>query len=333
MSIVVRKSPETSRMSPDSPKSEAHIFDEIRWGLSNQNNPIGRTCQLINQFHGPYGGSSGTLSNILNSMAGANSRLKKMSTNSKNSVDIVNEAINGITNVINTINSMTCSQMSTPFLRYFITECQVLHPDVTAYIQANIEQYPYFQQVSEQIGTHFTIISDCNMIDPLFTLQCGQLPIENLKTAARMVRPLFNKMFKPIAGNMEDSQKFLDTLYLRALPCEENHMYTHPNYGNESPIAHGNNFCMDVFHQQRAENAIPGVFGRLISIFGDRLRLLNQIFPVEYRIKHEEQIYEIPIEGQTLKVDRLNRPWPGRTSNNDRSLKADRETFNMGENV
>jgi hypothetical protein len=333
MSIVVTDSfYKGLRMPPDGTKEDATVLDEVRLGLQWRDRPIERTCQIINQFHGPFGGSSSELSGIISKIAGANARLQQMSTDSSQSVQLVQQAISNLTPIVDLINKVTCSEMSTPFLRYFVTECQVLHPDVTAFIHANIDRYPYFQQVSEQIGSHFTIISDINEIDPLFTLECGQLPIENLKTASRMVRSLFSKMFKPTAGNMEDSQKFLDTLSMRAMPCEGNHGFARPHYAKEKPIAHGNDFCMDVFHQQRAEDAIPGVFGRLVALFGDRLRLLNQIFPVDYRVKHEESLYQVPIENDILTVDRLNRVYPPRKMDNDRSLKANEEQFNEDNN-
>jgi|TARA_R110000787_G_scaffold336_8_gene1283 hypothetical protein len=295
------------RAGPDSTREEGTVLDELHWAMQWQKRPIDRTCQTISQFHGPYSGSSPILSKVLNAVKGAENSLQKLARTADEGVHIVTQEIAKVRNIAGLINDVTGANMSTPFLRHFVTECQSLHPDVNAFIQNNINQFPYFQQVSEQIGSHFTIISDVNMISQLFSIECGQLPINNLKTASRMVRLLSSKMFKATAGNMEDSQNFLDTMSMRNMPYEENFGFLNPNYAQGEAMAHGHNCCMDVFHQKRAENAIPKVLENLMNIFGDKLRLLNQIFPVEYRIKHEEKSYDIMVEGESQTVDRLNR--------------------------
>lgn len=295
------------RAGPDSIRAEATVMDEIHWAMQWQRRPIERTCQAISQFHGPYAGASPTLTKVLGAVAGAEQTLQELARTAAIGVDIVNQAVSDVQNIAGLINNITCANMSTPFLRYFVTECQSLHPDVNAFIQNNINQFPYFQAVAESIGSHFTIISDLNMISQLFSIECGQLPIHNLKTAARMVRSLSSKMYNVTAGVMEDAASFLDTLSMRAMSLEENFAFLNPNYAIKAAVAHGHNFCMDVFHQLRSENSIPIVLAELMGIFGDRLRLLNQIFPVEYRVKHEEKLYDINVEGALHSVDRLNR--------------------------
>lgn len=315
------------RMPPDGSIHEATVFDELRWALQWQKTGVARTCQAVSQFHGPYVGSSPTMATIVKAVEGVDHTLQSLARTANDAVDLVNQTIYEVENIAGLINNITCAEMTTPFLRHFITECQVLHPDVTSFIHNNINQFPYFQKVAESIGTHFTIISDCNMIDPLFTLSCLDLPTTNLKAAARMTRSLFTKMFEATAGTMENAQNLLDTLTLRAMPYEDNHGFVHPHSAVKGAIAHGLNYCMDTFHQLRSQTAIPGVFVQLLNHFGDRLRLLNQIFPVEYRVKHEEKLYEIQVEGQPNTVDRLNRQYPGREADIDRSLKATQQTF------
>lgn len=128
---------------------------------------------------------------------------------------------------------------------------------------------------------------------------------------------------------MEDVQSFLDCLYLRSLPVEGNNIYYNPNYLKKGPIAHGNNYAMDVFHIDRAIEAVPEVYAKLAYMFWDRLRLLNHIFPVKVFINYEHKLYEINVEDSDIVVDRLNRNIERRTMSNSRSLEGNEERFEM----
>ena len=319
------------RMVPDGSKQVAKILDEVRWCFQYRDRPIQKVCQAISQFHGPFNGASPQLAQLINVIAGKSKVLSELANTVGDAVSIVESAIQGVEQVVNTINQLTAMNFSTPFLRFFVKECQVLHPQVTEFIKNNIGMFPYFEQISESVGSMFTIITDINELSQLFTLECGQMPFKNLKSASRMVRSIFDKMFLYASGNMEDSQKFLDTLFMRAMPCEDNHGLTHPDYLNEGPVAHGNNHCMDVFHQPRAEAAVPGVFAKLVALFGDRLRLLNSVFPVKYNVNFKDKTYNVQVENETVQVDRLNKIYPAKVYT-DEMLKAEEKEFKEDKN-
>lgn len=316
------------RVVPDGELKDFKVMDEVRRGLQDQEDPIKTTCDVIKTFHGAGIGSSETLREVTKAMAGSDKALRRIASDSERASQ-VNSATAKMGNASELINAgVTCATMDTPFLRYFITDCQTLHPDVYAYIQENIEEYPYFKQISEQIGgTHFTLIADFNNIDPLFGLDCNNLPNDNIRTSARMVRALFFKLFIPIYGSLEDAQSLLDCLFIRSMPVEENNVFYNPNYKGRGPIAHGNNYAMDVFHLDRAIGAVGPIYGELFKLFSDRLRLLNHIFPVKFLVNFEHKIYEVKVEDSLLNVDRLNRSVERRIMTNERSLGSDQENF------
>lgn len=317
-------------VEPDGQLKDYKIMDDVRRQLQDQEAPIDRTTEAIKIFHGPSSGSSQNIHEVTKALAGGDKRIKNIINYSAKELAQIQEALSKTENAIDLVNrGVTCNTMDTPFLRYFITECQSLHPDITNYILEHPEEFEYFQQISEQVGgTFFTIIADFNSIDPLFSLDCENLPYYNLRTSARMVRALFFKLFIPIYGTLEDAQSLLDCLFMRAMPVQENHAFFNPNYAKKGPKAHGNNYAMDVFHLDRAIAALNPVYAELFKIFGDRLRLLNHIFPIKILVNFEHKIYEVDVEGTIQKVDRLNRSIEKRIMSNNRSMGAEEEDFN-----
>lgn len=290
---------------PESRRWDQTMFDEIRLSAEYSSRPTEHVAQALSHFHGPFGGASPTLSNISRAIQGRNKNLRDLAGSVERAVDITLAAISDVHNTLELINDVVGMNMTTPLLREFVAHSSQCHPSVTEYIQQHNGQYPYFQQVSEEVGTMFTIISNAKEIDPMFSLECGQLPNCSLETASRMLRQIYDKIFEPIAGTIEDSNSFLNTLFLRALPCTSM-SHLHPNYSRRAPIAHGHNYCMDPHHRSRAIQAIPEIFERLVHTFGDRLRILNQIFPVDYRVKYEDEIYQVNVEGKPTPVDAIN---------------------------
>lgn len=316
----------TMRVSPDGELKDFKVMDEVRRPMQLSVTPVETTTEVIKMFHGPFGGST-QLHNIINAVAGSDRNLRKAAADTKQAANVVNSSILSLGKVSGLINqNIVCSNMDIPFLRFFITECQVLHPDITAEIQERIEEFPYFKEVSEQIGMHLTIIADCNQLDPIYTLDCENLPNDNIRTSARMIRLLFYKMFITIYGMIEDAESFLDCLMLRAMPYEENQGFLNPNYSEKGPMAHGNNHANDVFHLDREVEAIPEVLKKLVEMFKDRLRLLNQIFPITFLVKIDEEVFEVDIEGTKRTVNRLNIIKED-TNRTNETLKARRERF------
>lgn len=302
--------------NPDGTASEYTPFENLRRALQLNITSRTATAERILQLHGPEALGSTVTNNYIKSVAGNDKNLKAHERQ-------LNSALSEINDEMKTFIGAT---MSTPFLRAFIVESQVLHPDVTTLIHENIEKYPYFKDISEEVGSHFVIIADWNQIDPLFTLDCENLPSDNLRTSARLSRILFYKLFITIYGMIEDAEKFLDCLFMRAMPYEENHAFFHPNYAKESPAAHGNNYANDVFHNERAIAALTDVLIELINKYGDRLRLVNPIYPIKFLIKVKDEIFEIKVEDSVQTVDRLNRTTETIVRTND-TLKAYDQRF------
>lgn len=326
---VTQEFVENLTLPPDGKLEEFKVMDDIRRQSEDQEDPIGMLEKAAKILHGPGAGSSNSIHEANKLMAGGNKILRNMVNDSAKSLAEIKSAISKTENAVELINTgVSCATMDTPFLRYFITECQVIHPDLTKRLLDDSEKFEYFKQISEQVGgTHFTLIADFNSIDPLFSLDCENLPYNNIRTASRMVRALFFKLFIPIYGSLEDAQSILDCLFMRAMPVEENHAFYNPNYASKGPIAHGNNYAMDVFHLNRAIEAVCPIYAELFKIFGDRLRLLNHIFPVRILVNYEHKIYEVDVEDTVMKVDRLNRSIEKRIMTNERSLGAEEEDF------
>lgn len=320
----------TITIGPDDTIDKLKPMDEVRRQTQNLFEPVNKTFETIKHLHAlPDPVAGDVMNNYMVSVAGNDKILNNQRKNTDKSASEINKIVADMDNTIGLINKgVSFSNMSTPLLRYYITECQVIHPDVTLKIHENADELTYFKDISEQVGSRFVIIADWNQVDPLFALDCDNLPNENLRTSGRMARLLVYKMFITIYGMMEDVEKFLDCLFLRAMPYEENHAFLHPNYANESPTAHGNNNANDVFHLQRSIDALPEILNQLLEMFGDRLRLVNQIFPVDFLVKFEDQVFTINVEDTEMTVDRLNMTTSEINRTNE-SLKGSTERFDQ----
>lgn len=308
MSNVIRENLYYSLyLEPDGTISEYTIMDETRRPMQYQSNPAGKTAEIFKQIHAVMPMAGPQTHAYIKSAAGNEKTLNLLSAKTGKSVGELNRMLLDTTNSIDVINSgIVGGNMSTPLLRFYIREVQVLHPDVTKIIHDNIDEYPYCKDISEQVGMQFTLVADINQLDALFTLDCNHLPNENIRTSGRMTRILYYKLFLSLYGMMEDAEKFLDCLFLRAMPCEENHMLFHPNYAKEGPTAHGNNYANDVFHLDRSVEAMSGVLNALVEYFGDRLRLVNTIIPLEVIVQSGSQVFTKTVEDTEMTVDRLN---------------------------
>lgn len=312
--IITEDFRKSLRSSPTGKRKNGTIFDELYCSLETSENPLDRAVQTIAEFHGPWSGGSSELTDFSSFVASRlNSKeVKKESINVATKTHSVNNAINSLPkSSINKYNSEVCAIMPTPLLREFLNRSQKLHPSINMYIQMHIGSFPYFQQISEDVGQFANIVLSRTSVDPMKWSKPNG--VNCLDTNSRMNKNTYLKMNNNIFSLMDNASNLVDTLFLRSLP-KNNMPFIHPNYAEESPIAHGHNYTMDVFNAQRNIESIGSCVAVVISLAQDLLRLVNKFFCIEELVRYEVEGFNISMnegpngEAVTYIVDNSNRP-------------------------
>lgn len=293
------------------------ILDELHLALEHVENPINQTMQVISELHGPFSGSSQELGDFIQSLSGKlgkfESALKKMQSNVKTQIAKVKDAVSKVESSVNLINQITSSEMSTSMLRAFIGQAQKLNPLVNDLIQREIEKFPMFQQISESIGMFYNIHISKVMIDPEKVLN-GNTGYKSDDTNMVLRKDNFKKIFRPISEMIEQSNNLTESLIHRCQPITDLTNYI-KNYSESSSKCHGYSNCQDVFHYKRAVAAKDGALVKVISHLGDRVRLLNSIFPVTVSLDYGTQTQEIQTEHGPVMIDENGRSFSENTNN------------------
>lgn len=268
--------------SPNGKRKDGTIFDRLRTSTQYSEKPLDQIVQTIAEFHGPWTGGSTQLTDFSTFASGAlkSSTLQDTAKKSAGNTLTAQTAISKMPeSSVSGQNAMTCAIMPTPLLREFLNRSQKIHPAVNMYIQNNIGTFPYFQQVSEDVGQYANVVMNNTSIDPMKWANRGGGGCWN--TNSRLNVNDLLRLPGEIATLMDDANNLTNALFLRSMPKQNNMSFMHPNYSTERPIAHGHNFTMDVFNAKREQNAVAPCLAAIINLAGDVLRLLNRYFCIK----------------------------------------------------
>lgn len=289
-------------------KTQPTIFDELRWAMQHVQNPLEQVLQLISEFHGLWTGMTPTLMNFvsqISSLANNNSSSAYISA-AKSALATLNQLNLG--SKVGRVNTITANTMPVELLRQFVARCQCMHPAVNTYIQTNIGKYPYFQQISESVCHFGQVVLNKTDVSPIKRSEPnGDV---NMDTDFRLRRNTNVKLFDTIKPIVDVSTCLLNTMFIRSMSMDNNMSLLHQEYENESPIAHGHSFTMDVFNAKRTKAAIQPCIMESAKKFGPTLQLCNWAFPVEQQIQKQPQWFTLQAETGSYVADELNRPIP-----------------------
>jgi hypothetical protein len=332
--VVTEDFHKSLKSSPTGKRKSGTMFDELYGSLETSDKPLDRIIQLISEFHGPWNGSSQQLTDFTAFLASAtnSSGLKNLAIQKGTSACSINQAISLLPkSSINKQDPRTFAIMPTPLLREFVNRSQKIHPAINMYIQMHIGTFPYYQQVSEDIGQYSSVTMQSTEIDPMKWMDNDG--VNCLNTNSRMNKNTFLKMFPEIFALMDGAQNLTNSLFVRALPTDNTMSKLHPSYSSESPLAHGHNFTMDVHNAQRKRNAIAPCTAAVINLAQDVLRLINKFFCLKELARYEVEGFQISMnegpngEPITYIVDQSGRPLlDGETSNDINDPTNDKVT-------
>lgn len=314
--VVTEKFRQSMFSSPTGKAKNGTMFDDLRLSLETSENPHERAVQMISEYHGPWTGSSTELtqfSSFVSGKIGKGSALRNQTTQNLSGAYQVNRAVSQMPpSSVGRTHYETCALMPTPLLRAFVNFSQKLHPSINMYIQNNIYSFPYFQQTSENVGSLASIYQNQTSIDPLNWLNSGG--VDCLTTNARMGKNTQLKMPYSVFGLMDGANNLVNSLFLRAMPKDNNMAFLYPSYSTGVPIAHGHDFTMDVFNGQRNIDALEGALAVTMALAGDSLRLINKFFCIQELARYAVEGFEIIMnegpngEPVTYIVDMSSRP-------------------------
>lgn len=313
--LVTEEFRKSLRSSPTGKRKSGTIFDELSCSLECSDRPLDKAIQTIAEFHGPWTGGSEQLADFT---AFTSARLKSNSLKAQanktafKALGAQKANFNKVASSVNKQNPETCAIMPTPLLREFVNRVQKMHPAINMYIQMHIGTFPYFQQVSEDIGQFASIVMNSTSIDPL--KWPNQNGVECLDTNSRMDKNTRLKMPSEIFNLMDNASNLLNSLFLRAMPKENNCGFLKQNYSSQKPSAHGHNFCMDVFNADRNKKAVAPCTAVILDLSQDTLRLVNKFFNVKETSRYSVEGFNVSMNegpnGQpiTYVVDNSGRP-------------------------
>lgn len=300
MSQIVNEQYTQTRFSdPSAQKKKGTMFDEIRGALETSHNPIDRAIQMIAEFHGAWTGGSSelfSLASFLSNLTGSNT-LRQQAMQIGDAACAVQEINNNRPpSMVGRQNNDFAAIMPTAQLRDFVNSVHNIHPAINLYFQLHNDSFPYFQQISEEVGRFAVLNMRSTEIDPM--KWPNQRGVNCLETNTRMDSNTLHKMFPSTFFQMDNASNLLNTMFLRSMRPENNMSLLHDNYSQEQPIAHGHNFCMDVHGAKRRTDAIADSSAVVMDSAGDSLRLINKFFPVHQVNRYETEEFEITLNSR-----------------------------------
>lgn len=284
--------------------SNISIFDELRHATQHSQKPLEQVIQLISETHGVWTGINQNTANLLTLLLSLYSN-----KDSKNIGSQVKSALTALKSVVSksTIgrqNTMTANDMSIPMLREFVSKSQAVHPAVNAYIQNNVGKLPYFQQISEQVGSLGQIVLTSKDIHPSKRIDIDGK--NTMTTDYPIRRNVERNLFKNISKEIDYSTSLVNCLFLRAL--RPNNCGPILDNGSITTKSHGYDYVMDTENADRNKKVVPECLAKAVNRFGPTTQLLNSYFPISYEVQNRSEFYEITTETGSCYVDRLNRP-------------------------
>jgi len=284
-------------------KESPTIFDELRWAMQHSEDPLRQTMQLISEIHGPWTGMTEDVLGLLNLILSLyNSKSSKININAKAAVGALGKLVAPSSN-IGRLSSITANDMNPAFLREFVRRSQNINPAVFTFIQHNIGKYPYFQQVSEQVGSLGQAIltkRDVKLEDRVKTN--GK---NSWQTSYPVRRNSDIKIFSQISSNIDISDAFLDVCFLRCLSSSNNGAILEKS---DTSISHGFDLSPDILNKDRVKKSSAPCLAEAVNRFGPTIKLLDTFFPVKYEVKPVPEFKTIKTEIGSVMVDQLARP-------------------------
>jgi hypothetical protein len=360
--VVTEQFNQTLRSSPSGQRKSGTMFDEIYGALETSLNPLDRVIQMISEFHGVWTGGSQELfqfASFLASATGSNV-LRNVASKVGDSACLANDLQAQLPpSKVGRQNNEFAAIMPAPLLREFVTFAHNIHPALNMYFRLHAGNFPYFQQVSEEVGRFAHIASRATELSPLVWPLIGNPNCLNTNT--RFDANTMLKMFPSMFSQMDNASNLLNSLFLRSMRPENNMALLNPEYGsdiesykkelrkqakdhldaakeqvritdtalaagdeekaqdaldegkrqaelaknkfeeskkiknNSGPLAHGHNFCMDVFGNQRRVDAVPGCAAVVMNLAGDALRLVNKFFPVRQIGRYQTESFNVSL--------------------------------------
>jgi flagellar motor protein MotB len=222
------------RSSPSGQRKSGTMFDEIYGALETSNNPLDRVIQMIAEFHGVWTGGSRELfefSSFLASATGSNA-LKNVASQVGDATCRA-ETLNGQLppSKVGRQNNEFAAIMPAPLLREFVTFAHNIHPALNMYFQLHAGNFPYFQQVSEEVGRFAHISSRITELSPLVWPLIGNPNCLNTNT--RFDTNTMLKMFPAMFSQMDNASNLLNSLFLRSMRPDNNMALLKPEYGSD----------------------------------------------------------------------------------------------------
>ena len=291
-----------TKTAPNASRSNATIGDELRWSMQSVVYPIENASQMVAGVHGGWAQTSKDLSSYIGSLGEFESSLSRLGTIDEATEQIIN-MVQRVQHTIQRVNPTTLPQLNTTHLRYYVDQIGGMHPAVLQYIQDNDDQFPYFRQISEEVGTMHTIAADVNDTNLLGWCGSGAFEKDKFEVSSSMRRGSYNKMFPEIAAIFDQGDA---TVGCHAVRRMGNNSFGKVFDDHHPTItSHGFNDATDVHHNARAGNARPKVRDKVISRFEDQVRMLDRYMPMRGVFTVENLVYSVPISGVATLVDQL----------------------------
>lgn len=294
--IVSEQFNQSLRSSPSGQRKSGTMFDEIYGALETSENPLDRVIQMIAEFHGAWTGGSQELFQFSSFLASLTNspELKQLSSKVGNAACQANDIAAQLPpSKVGRQNNEFAAIMPAPLLREFVNFAHNIHPALNMYFQLHEGNFPYFKQISEEVGRFAHISMRPTEIDPMSWPKMNG--VNCLNTNSRMDSNTLQKMFPSTFFQMDNASNLLNSMFLRNLRPDNNMSCLHPTYSKEQPVAHGHNHCMDVFGAKRRTDAVPGSAAVVMEKSGDSLRLVNKFFPVRQIGKYETETFNVSL--------------------------------------
>jgi hypothetical protein len=314
--IVTEDFRKSLRSSPTGNRKNGTMFDDLYSSMETSQSPLDKIVQTIAEYHGPYSGGSSFLANFgafLLSDMGSTQLQSQVFIIARQALNVINALEQTPPSSVGRTSNQPAAVMPAPMLREFVNRSQKLHPAVNMYIQNNIDTFPYFQQISEDVGSYATIVSNRTSIDPMkWPMQDGVNCV--CSTNSRLLYNTSIKLPNNTSSVMDNSYNMTNTLFLRAMPKQNNMSFMNPEYSDGSPKAHGHNFAMDVFNSKRECQSRGPAMAAVLGLGQDRLRLINKYFCVKELVRYDVEGFKISMnegpngEPMVYVVDNSSRP-------------------------
>lgn len=232
------------------------LLDEIQYAREHTDFTV--LLQLISEIHGAYSGMTSDISSSI-----SNSKYKKLAKSLSDLLPSSNSSS------IGRKNTKTLNDLSPFELRKVVQKIQQLHPFINQYIQENIDSFPYFQQISENVGSLSRSIQTTS-----------ESSLEDRSTCKRLRTTTSNKLFAEIKDTIETSSQLIDMMFARSIRVPEDN----------------NSFVSDTSNLSRENSVKSECKDQTILKFGPLLKLTDTYFPINYRAIKKPTIIKTKIE-------------------------------------